>query len=303
MFNCGLLHIYALVLGGLRWHVSTAAIIFLLEHLHLSKPAQQAMGAQPSSPKPGATIQVIGGGLPRTGTASLSQALSILLDGPVYHGGTQVTLGPPSHIKSWIDVLAHWPSRSTSDAAIVDIHLKSRLDGYAAVTDSPCNGLIPELLALYPKAIVICTVRDPDAWVESMATVANAATLWFLRFVLFWLPGMRHFPTYIDLLRKQWVELYGMPEPATRKHWERHVEYLKHVVPEDRLVFLDVKEGWQPLCKVLGKDVPDMQFPRINDGRAIEDLTRRFIVKGLVSWGIAILTVAVGVGSVWYAKM
>ena len=62
------------------------------------------------------------------------------------------------------------------------------------MTDAPCNGLVPELLELYPDAVVICTVRDPDAWVASMATVANAATLWFLGVVLFWIPGMRHFP-------------------------------------------------------------------------------------------------------------
>ncbi|KAF3041946.1 hypothetical protein E8E12_008461 [Didymella heteroderae] len=261
------------------------------------------MGAQPSSPKPGATIQVIGAGLPRTGTASFSKALSILLDAPVYHGGTQVTLGPPSHINSWIEVLSQWPSRAPSDTASVDKHLNARLDGYAAVTDAPCNGLVSELLTLYPNAIVICTVRDPDAWVKSMATVANAATLWFLRFVLFWLPGMRHFPTYVDLLRKQWIVLYGKSEPATREHWERHMVYLKRVVPEDRLVFFDVKEGWAPLCKVLGKEVPNVEFPRINDGRAIEDLTKKFIMKGLVRWGVAGLTVAVGVGSAWYATM
>jgi hypothetical protein len=261
------------------------------------------MGAQPSSPKPGTTIQVIGAGLSRTGTASFSQALSILLDGPVYHGGTQVTLGPPSHIESWIGLLSHWPSRAQSDTAIVKEHLKTRLDGYAAVTDAPCNGLVPELLALYPNALVICTTRDPDTWVKSMATVANAATLWFLRFVLFLLPGMRHFPAYVDLLRKQWVVLYEMPEPATREHWERHVEYLKRVVPGERLVFFDVKEGWEPLCKVLGKEVPDVEFPRINDGRAIEELTKRIIIKGLVRWGVVVFSVAVGLWSVWYARV
>jgi hypothetical protein len=182
------------------------------------------------------------------------------------------------------------------------MHLRTRLDGYAAVTDAPCNGLIPELLALYPDAIVICTMRDADAWVKSMATVANAATLWFLRAVLFWLPGMRHFPTYIDELRKQWIVLYGRPEPATREHWDRHIAYLKQTVPEDRLIFFDVKDGWAPLCKVLGKAEPDEEFPRINDGKAIEELASKFVVKGLMRWGIALLTVGVGVTSIAYAR-
>jgi hypothetical protein len=136
-----------------------------------------------------------------------------------------------------------------------------------------------------------------------MATVANAATLWFLGVVLFWIPGVRRFPRYIDVLRKQWVELYGAPEPATRLHWDRHVEYSKRVVPEDRLVFYDVKEGWEPLCKVLGKEVPDLEFPRINDGRAIEALTKKFVVKGLVRWGVVGLTVGAGIVSFWYSKI
>ncbi|KAF2629146.1 hypothetical protein BU25DRAFT_409616 [Macroventuria anomochaeta] len=260
------------------------------------------MGAQPSSPKPDTTIQVIGAGLPRTGTASFSLALNILLDAPVYHGGTQATLGPPSHIQAWIDLLSRWPPHSPSDTRTIQTHLQNRLDGYAAVTDSPCNGLIPELLTLFPNAMVICTTRDPDAWVKSMATVSNAATLWFLRFVLFWLPGMRHFPAYIDVLRKQWIVLYGQPEPATREHWDRHMAYLKRTVPEDRLVFFDVKDGWEPLCKVLGRDVPGVEFPRINDGKAIEELTMKFIVKGLVRWGAVLLTAGVGVASVVYAR-
>jgi hypothetical protein len=260
------------------------------------------MGAQPSVPKPGTTIQVIGAGLSRTGTASFSRALSILFDAPVYHGGTQATLGPPSHIQSWITLLSHWPSRTPSDTETINNILKTRLDGYAAVTDAPCNGLIPELLSLYPEAIVICTIRDPDAWVRSMETVSSAALLWGLRFVLFWLPGMRHFPTYIQELRKQWIVLYGQAEPATRKHWDEHMKYLRSIVPEDRLVIFDVKEGWGPLCKVLEKKVPDVEFPRINDGKAIEELTKRFITKGLVRWGIVVSTVGVGVLSFWFMR-
>jgi hypothetical protein len=49
------------------------------------------MGQKVSVPKAGAEIQVIGAGLPRTGTASFSAALEILLDGPTYHGGTQIS--------------------------------------------------------------------------------------------------------------------------------------------------------------------------------------------------------------------
>lgn len=73
------------------------------------------MGSQASVPKPGAEFQVIGAGLSRTGTASFSEALRILLDGPVYHGGTQTTLGKPVEIKSWITILKHWPPENEAD--------------------------------------------------------------------------------------------------------------------------------------------------------------------------------------------
>jgi hypothetical protein len=260
------------------------------------------MGQQPSIPKPGATIQVIGAGLPRTGTSSFTQALAVLLDGPAYHGGTQCTLGPERGIRSWITLLSHWPPQTPSDKSLITSILHERLDGYVAVTDSPCNGLVEELLELYPNALVICTVRDPDAWVKSMDTVANAATLWFLRYVLYILPTMRFFPDYVEQLRAQWVELYGQPEPATRLHWDRHVEYLKRVVPEDRLVWFDVKEGWEPLCRVLGKEVPDTEFPRINDSRAIEELAKRMVVRGMVRWGMLFGSVGVGALGWWWIR-
>lgn len=52
------------------------------------------MGGNYSVPAdPSRTLQVIGAGYSRTGTASMQIALSRLLDGPVIHGGTQLLEG------------------------------------------------------------------------------------------------------------------------------------------------------------------------------------------------------------------
>lgn len=107
----------------------------------------------------------------------LQRTLSILLNAPIYYGGTQATLGPPSQIQFWVSLFSHRPPQIPSDTYFINNILKTRLNGYSAVTDSPCNGLIPELLDLYPKAVVICTLRDPDAWVRSKETVSSAALL------------------------------------------------------------------------------------------------------------------------------
>ncbi len=245
------------------------------------------MGQQASVPKPGTEIQVIGAGLSRTGTASFSRALEILLDGPVYHGGTQSTMGPEIEITTWIKVLSLWPPQNTADTLLIQQLIFKRLDGYAATTDAPASGLIPELMALYPDAKVICTVRDPVAWVKSVEGITNAATMWFLRGVLLPLPSMRYFVDYINVLRNSWVCLYGEREPITRQTYERHIAWLKEVVPKDHLVFFDVKDGWKPLCKALGREVPDgIPFPRINDGEALDRFAKKQVMRGLFAWAL-----------------
>ncbi|KAF2704540.1 hypothetical protein K504DRAFT_461303 [Pleomassaria siparia CBS 279.74] len=254
------------------------------------------MGAQPSTPRPGTEFQVIGAGLSRTGTASFSEALRILLEGPVYHGGTQTTLGPPIEIKSMIQILAklfHHPKRTDANEQDALQLLKERFNGYVAATDAPASGLVPEILRVYPNAKVICTVRDAKAWGKSMDGVTSVSTMAFLSFILFPIPGMRHFPDYINKLREQWATLYGDAgrEPVTVETYERHIAWLKSVVPEEQLVFFSVKDGWEPLCKALGKPVPkDIPFPRINDGEAINRLAKRKVTQGLIRWLIVVAT-------------
>lgn len=245
------------------------------------------MGQQYSSPQENAELKVIGAGLARTGTASFSRALEILLKGPVYHGGTQVTLGPEIEIKTWIKLLSQWPPKDKpSNRDNLDL-IRARTTGYVAITDSPGSGLIPELLALYPQARVICTVRDVAAWQQSMAGTASASTKWFLRVVLFLVPSMRYFVDYINGLREQWLCLYDEIEPPTSKSYNRHIEWLKEVVPEHQLVFFDVKDGWEPLCRALDLPVPrDVPFPQINDSKAIDTFAQKQLIRGLMRWAV-----------------
>ncbi|KAE8366535.1 P-loop containing nucleoside triphosphate hydrolase protein [Aspergillus caelatus] len=241
------------------------------------------MGQQASAPQPGTQIQVIGAGLSRTGTASFSAGLEILLDGPIYHGGTQTTMGPPLEIKSWNQILRTW---LTGDRATILSLLRRRTTGYAAITDAPASQFVPELLALYSDSKVIVTVRDPEAWVKSMQQISSLAKLWFLGAVLLPLPGMRHFVTYISLLDNAYI-------------YQRHIEWLKEVVPADRLVFFRVKDGWGPLCQALGKEVPkNIPFPRINDSKAIDRVAAYHIKRGLARW--AVVFTVVGALSAWW---
>ncbi|KAM0327701.1 hypothetical protein ACHAQA_005996 [Verticillium albo-atrum] len=260
------------------------------------------MGQQYSQPRPGTKLRVIGAGLPRTGTTSFGRALEILLDGPVYHCGTQLTLGPETDIKTWIQVLSQFPPKDRSMRIANIDHVKRLTEGFAAITDSPACSLVPELMEAHPDAVVLCTVRDVDGWVKSMDRVANVAVQWFLRFALYLLPSLRFFPDYINVLREQFVSMYGESEPLTRKTYDTHIAWLKEVVPPEKLVFVDVRDGWGPICRALDLPVPqDVPFPRINDGEAAEAFARKHVGRGLLRWATVLGTgaaiVAIGIGA------
>ncbi|KAJ4369343.1 hypothetical protein N0V86_009174 [Didymella sp. IMI 355093] len=259
------------------------------------------MGAEVSKPQPGTTFQVIGAGLSRTGTSSFNTALSILLNGPAYHGGTQVVLGPPNTISSWLEMFAHWPSSNPTDKAIVNRIIKQQLDGYVGATDVPIHGIVEEILQVYPNAKVICTVRDPEPWAKSIEVIMGVCQMAFLRFALLPLGGGKwRFPDLITALAGMWEHQYG--HGTALEHYENHIKYLKRVVPEDRLFFFDVRDGWEPLCRILGVAVPDVPFPRVNDAKATEELAQRLVRKGLKRWAIAFTAIAVGVAGVWYGR-
>ncbi|KJK60704.1 hypothetical protein P875_00053104 [Aspergillus parasiticus SU-1] len=77
----------------------------------------------------------------------------------------------------------------------------------------------------------------------------------------------------------QWDKIYDGSRDDTYIY-QRHIEWLKEVVPADRLVF-DVKDGWGPLCQTLEKDVPkDIPFPKINDSKAIDRVAEYYMKRG-----------------------
>ena len=41
-----------------------------------------------------------------------------------------------------------------------------------------------------------------------------------------------------------------------------------------------MSEGWEPLCKFIGKDVPNEPFPNVNDAKSFQKLLRTFRVLG-----------------------
>ena len=55
-------------------------------------------------------------------------------------------------------------------------------------------------------------------------------------------------------------------EHATRVFRE-HIAAVKAEIPAHRLLVIDLRAGWQPLCDFLGVDVPDTPFPKTNSSK------------------------------------
>ena len=216
-------------------------------------------------------------------------------------------IGPEKNIRGWIDILKLTPIKSMKDRKFIDYKIASLLDGYAAVVDTPTCCFVGEMMELYPDAKVICTIRDPDRWAESMDKMSQTSLQWFLSFALFWLPGLRYLPEFGEATNVgRWRELYG-PPPEGQKYvlgrqiWDRHIEYLEHTVPKGKLVYFDVKEGWEPLCKALNVPVPvGVDFPKINDGAEMEAFAKKHITRGLMRWAVASGVAAMAVGGFMY---
>ncbi len=69
---------------------------------------------------------------------------------------------------------------------------------------------------------------------------------------------------------------------------QHHINWLKRIVPPERLHFLDIKDGWEPLCKILDVPVPDEPFPRINEKAAMKELDGVMMARVYTHWGIII---------------
>jgi hypothetical protein len=53
--------------------------------------------------------------------------------------------------------------------------------------------------------------------------------------------------------------------------FERHNREVRERVSEERLLVMDVREGWAPLCCFLDVPVPDGPFPHLNDRQEFQN--------------------------------
>ncbi|WPH00650.1 Hypothetical protein R9X50_00348000 [Acrodontium crateriforme] len=244
-------------------------------------------------PMAGAKFQVIGAGLPRSGTNSFCAAISYLLEGPAYQAAVQCALSKtPNHALALIDILKLKARQIESQQEIhgqqVKQALADEMHGWVASADAPLCLFVPELLEIHPDAIVICSRRDREVWVESMWKAARLGDPKILYWLYYWVSVLRYSPRMWAAQTPIWRHLYGVNMDSknnAQKIWDRHHEWLRSVVPPEKLFFVDLKDGWDPICRALGTPVPvNVPFPRLNDGAALEKTMKELAVQGILRW-------------------
>jgi hypothetical protein len=218
-------------------------------------------------------LGLIGAGLGRTGTLSLKAALERLGFGPCYH--MTELFQHPEHTPTW-EAAARGES----------VEWEAVFAGYRATVDWPGAAYYDRLLARYPDAKVLLSVRDSQRWYDSVASTIYQAG----RLAQAGRPaGGADDPRFAARARigrlidaMVWQGTFGGAFEDRERAigvYEAHNRAVQEQVPADQLLVFDVKEGWGPLCRFLGAPIPvDEPFPHLNDAAAF----RQMVAQGMV---------------------
>ncbi|ORZ22606.1 P-loop containing nucleoside triphosphate hydrolase protein [Absidia repens] len=201
-------------------------------------------------------LQVIGAGLGRTGTQSLGVALELL--GYRTHRMVNVLTDPTQDPGVWL--------RAKENPSTHKDEWESVYGNYDAAISWPTVTFYKELMDKYPDAKVILTLRDANEWFDLMLNTIFTQ-------VNFQLPinSPHHLNHAVEMLKT--VILDGQaPNPfdaeADRakfiKMYNDHIEEVKKHVPAERMLIMNLNEGWDRLCTFLNKPVPDTPYPALN---------------------------------------
>ncbi|MFZ2031281.1 MAG: sulfotransferase family protein [Vitreimonas sp.] len=197
-------------------------------------------------------LRIIGAGLSRTGTHSLSAALELLGLRSIHFDTQRLN-----------DVIEG--SNQNPDFR--------RYDDVDAVCDLPAAIFYQELLAAYPESKVVLTVRDANDWYPSIRDhfrrhpVTNEMRLKFRLARKFGVDRGDFREADIDRFRRHLRHyVYGSTVPREllfKKRYNNHNALVMTTTPKERLLVMDITagDGWEKLCPFIGMDIPDKPFP------------------------------------------
>ncbi|EGC45103.1 conserved hypothetical protein [Histoplasma capsulatum var. duboisii H88] len=226
-------------------------------------------------------MEVLCVGYPRSGTESLQHALLMLGYDYTYHGW-DILFEEPLNIQAWVRLARkkwHNP-HGDGDCTITAAEFDALLGHSVAVTDAAASCFAAEIIAAYPDAKVILNVRgDLDKWHASTIKnlcheVDDSWVLWLFSWFsrkLWWSWHVYQRFLLMRLFRCSDSSLHSGLGNCGKWINREHSAMIRGLVPPERLLEWKVEDGWEPLCKFLGKEVPHGQpFPRRNDSAGFQ---------------------------------
>ncbi|CAJ2507193.1 Uu.00g083790.m01.CDS01 [Anthostomella pinea] len=224
------------------------------------------------------SLRIICAGLPRTATSSMQAAVEKLGFGPCLH---MANILP--HVERGQLMLTAVRERDTAKRQKL---IRQLIDGHASIADLPIVFFLPDLMDMYPEAKVVLNQRH-DANVWSVSTHDSFDFFFSWRF---WLTGMLFKTDRIwYALNMEVIETakgkYGS-HPFDPESHDIHTRIVHEEAAKRNAEVLDFtpEQGWEPLCKFLGKEVPAEPFPRVNEKKTFQIIKAIFIAKGLLGW-------------------
>ena len=237
-------------------------------------------------------MKVICAGWGRTGTRSLKYALEHINGQPSYH--MQNILLNKKDAKKWHDLIFNNKNNYNWD---------NIYKGYGACLDFPSCNYYKELMDFYPDAKVILNLRDDESWVKSWNVLNNQILKSFTFRFIAKLP-YTSFKLHKDIHNEMILGSRGAFQGAKtdKEKMQKFNDWNQSVidyVPKDRLLIYKASEGWEPICKFLNVNIPDIPFPYKNKTKNMGHMSRfinaMFIILiiGIVSvicssifWGV-----------------
>ena len=189
-------------------------------------------------------MKVICAGFLKTGTKSIAKALRHL--GFTVFDWEEQTFDFLDH---WVDVFQNGTKPD----------VKRVYQNADVCIDIPGNFFYEEILEAFPGCKVILSIRDEDSWLESLVRQLDSSN------------GLRSTITsrkmdyvYDSFLNAAIGSCNTKSTYILRKRYHIHNHRVKSIVPPDKLLVYNVKQGWKPLCDFLECDVPTVAFPHEN---------------------------------------
>ena len=184
-------------------------------------------------------VQVIGAGLPRTGTSSLVAAMKILGFGPSFHF-SELFYNPGYApilnrlLQAFRMTDSRFVPKSKEESDAMKDQLKDLFRGYKSTLDAPACLFVPELMELYPHAKVLLSVRDSDeAWYKSVQDTISVVLKWW--YVLLTSPmGIK---PILELGKQCFnvIDQYSQGKSRKENH-NLHNRWIREIVPKENLL-------------------------------------------------------------------